>query len=62
MVEGVTVRVDDQPDTGLEERVVTEHKQDLHPQITILGKDREVLAYATIPAQTHVMVEDGRQR
>ena len=59
MIEGVTVRVDVNPDTGLEERVVTDHKQDLHPQITILGKDREVLAYATIPAQTHVLVRDN---
>ncbi|MDX9973134.1 MAG: DNA-directed RNA polymerase subunit beta', partial [FCB group bacterium] len=59
MVEGVTVRVDINPDTGLAERVVTEHKQDMHPQITILGKQNEVLAYATVPAQTHVLVEDG---
>ncbi len=59
MVEGVTMRKDINPDTGLEERVVTEHKQDLHPQITILSDDNEVLAYATIPAQTHVLVADG---
>jgi len=59
MVEGVTMRVDINPDTGLEERVITDHKQDLHPQITILGKKDEVLAYATIPAQTHVLVKDG---
>ncbi len=59
MVEGVTMRVDINPDTGLEERVITEHRQDLHPQITILGKNDEVLAYATVPAQTHVVVEDG---
>ena len=59
MLEGVTVRLDVNPDTGLEERVVTEHKQDLHPQITVLGEQNEVRAYATIPAQTHVMVNDG---
>jgi len=63
MVEGVTMRRDVNPETGLEERVVTEHKHDLHPQIVIVsGKDNkkdEILAYATIPAQTHVMVEDG---
>ncbi len=59
MIEGITIRTDINPDTGLEERVVTEHKQDLHPQITILGKNNEVLAYATIPAQTHVQVTDG---
>jgi DNA-directed RNA polymerase subunit beta' len=38
MVEGITMRVDINPDTGLEERVITEHKQDLHPQITILDE------------------------
>ena len=59
MVEGITMRVDINPDTGLAERVVTEHKQDLHPQITVRGKDNEVLAFATIPAGTHVVVKDG---
>ncbi|GMW02716.1 MAG: DNA-directed RNA polymerase subunit beta' [Candidatus Hydrogenedentota bacterium] len=59
MVEGVTMRKDINPDTGLEERIITEHKHDLHPQITIIGPNKEVLAFATIPAQTHVMVEQG---
>ncbi|MFM1920702.1 MAG: hypothetical protein RLZZ303_2336 [Candidatus Hydrogenedentota bacterium] len=61
MVEGVTMRVETNPDTGLQERIITEHKQDLHPQITILGKGSEVLSFATIPAQTHVVVQDGAQ-
>ncbi len=59
MVEGVTMRKDINPDTGIEERVVTEHKQDLHPQITILSDQGEVLVFATIPAETHVVVNDG---
>ncbi len=59
MVEGITMRVDVNPDTGLEERVITDHKQDLHPQITVLGRKGEVLSYATIPAQTHVMVKEN---
>jgi DNA-directed RNA polymerase subunit beta' len=59
MVEGVTMRMDINPDTGLEEVVVTEHKQDLHPQITVLGPDKEVKGYATVPAQTHVIVKEG---
>jgi DNA-directed RNA polymerase subunit beta' len=59
MVEGVTMRVETNPDTGLQERIVTEHKQDLHPQITILGAGSEVLSFATVPAQTHVVVQDG---
>jgi DNA-directed RNA polymerase subunit beta' len=60
MVEGVTMRVETNPDTGLQERIITEHKQDLHPQITILGPGKEVLSFATIPAQTHVVVTDGQ--
>ena len=59
MVEGITMRVDHNPDTDLEERVITDHKQDLHPQVTILGKADEVLTFATVPAQTHVLVKDG---
>ncbi|QRN81548.1 MAG: DNA-directed RNA polymerase subunit beta' [Nocardiopsis sp. BM-2018] len=59
MVEGVTVRVEINPDTGLEERMVTEHKGDLHPQITIHDDDGQVLAFATIPGQTHVVVKPG---
>jgi DNA-directed RNA polymerase subunit beta' len=59
LVEGVTFREDINPDTGLPERVVTEHKHDLHPQVTILGSRDEVLAYATIPSQTHVLVGEG---
>ncbi len=58
MVEGVTMRVDVNPDTGLKEMIVTEHKQDLHPQVVITSTNEEVLSYATIPAQTHVMVKD----
>ena len=61
MIEGVTVRVDVNLETGNEERVITEHKHDLHPQITILGKNDEVLSYATIPAQTHVLVQEGHK-
>jgi DNA-directed RNA polymerase subunit beta' len=60
MVEGVTMRVDDNPDTGLEETVITEHKQDLHPQITVLDDKGEVISYATVPALTHVLVKDGQ--
>jgi len=59
MVEGITMRKDINPDTGLEERVITEHKHDIHPQITVLGKDGDVLSFATVPAETHVVITDG---
>ena len=61
MLEGVTIRMDINPDTGLEEVVVTEHKQDLHPQITVMGENDELAGYATVPAQTHVMVKHGEK-
>ncbi|HEX72495.1 MAG TPA: DNA-directed RNA polymerase subunit beta', partial [Candidatus Hydrogenedentes bacterium] len=59
MVQGVTVRQEVNNDTGLEELVVTEHKHDLHPQITIVGDGDEVLAFTTIAADTHVLVKEG---
>ena len=61
MLRGVTVRQEVNADTGLEEIIVTEHKHDIHPQITLLGANNEVLSFATIPAQTHVMVTDGME-
>ncbi|HDP35780.1 MAG TPA: DNA-directed RNA polymerase subunit beta' [Candidatus Hydrogenedentes bacterium] len=59
MVQGVTVRKEKNAETGLEEIVVTEHKHDLHPQITILDKSGDVLAFTTVSADTHVLVDDG---
>ncbi len=59
MVEGKTMRVEIN-EMGNEERVITEHKQDLHPQITIVDQDGHVLSFNTIPAQTHVLVEEGQ--
>ncbi len=61
MVKGVTVRQEINNETGIEEIIVTEHKHDIHPQITLLNKGnaKEVMAFATIPAQTHVLVNDG---
>jgi DNA-directed RNA polymerase subunit beta' len=59
MIQGVTMRRETNAETGQEEIVVTEHKHDLHPQITILGKDEEVLAFTTVASDTHVQVKDG---
>lgn len=59
MVQGVTVRREINAETGLEEIVVIEHKHDLHPQITVLGADDEVLAFTTVASGTHVLVKDG---
>ncbi|HOK09504.1 MAG TPA: DNA-directed RNA polymerase subunit beta' [Candidatus Hydrogenedens sp.] len=59
VVEGVTMRVEINPETRLEERVITEHKHDMHPQILICGEHKEVLAFAPLPPETHLLVKDG---
>jgi DNA-directed RNA polymerase subunit beta' len=41
--------------------VIIEHKEDLHPQIVIVGDKKEVLASYSIPAGAHVIVEKGQK-
>jgi DNA-directed RNA polymerase subunit beta' len=47
--------------TGNEETVVIEHKEDLHPQIVIVGEAKEVLASYSIPAGAHVEVKENQK-
>src|SRR5207245_5354678 len=47
--------------TGLMGTVIIEHKEDLHPQIVIMGDKKEVLASYSIPAGAHVIVEEGQK-
>jgi DNA-directed RNA polymerase subunit beta' len=45
---------------GVERLVVTEHKEDLHPQILVKEKKTgEVLGYHSIPAGAHIVVKSG---
>jgi DNA-directed RNA polymerase subunit beta' len=53
------MRIDTNPDTGMEERVITDHKQDLHPQITIVSPAGQIMSYITLGSGTHVLVKDG---
>ena len=59
IVEGVTMRIDTNVDTGMEERVITDHKQDLHPQLTIVSPDGQIQSYITLGSGTHILVKDG---
>jgi len=61
MIAGVTVKRDVDEATGLMGTVIIEHKEDLHPQIVIVGDKREVLASYSIPAGAHVIVEEGHK-
>ena len=61
MIAGVTIKRDVDEATGLMGTVIIEHKEDLHPQIVIVGDKKEVLASYSIPAGAHVIVEEGQK-
>src|ERR1700737_1888823 len=61
MIAGVTIKRDVDEATGLMGTVIIEHKEDLHPQIVVMGDKKEVLSSYSIPAGAHVVVEQGQK-
>jgi len=61
MIPGVTIRKEVDEATGVMGTVVIEHKEDLHPQIVIVGDAKAVLASYSIPAGAHVEVKEGQK-
>jgi DNA-directed RNA polymerase subunit beta' len=61
IIEGVTVKREQDEATGLMGTVVIEHKEDLHPQINIVNDAGEVVAFYSIPAGAHIVVEEGQR-
>jgi DNA-directed RNA polymerase subunit beta' len=61
MIAGVTIKREVDEATGLMGTVIVEHKEDLHPQIVIVGEDGEVAASYSIPAGAHVIVEPNQK-
>ncbi|PYI59876.1 MAG: DNA-directed RNA polymerase subunit beta', partial [Verrucomicrobia bacterium] len=61
MIAGVTIKRDVDEATGLMGTVIIEHKEDLHPQVVIVGDKKEVLASYSIPAGAHVVVEERQK-
>lgn len=59
IIEGVTMKKEVDETTKLVGTVIIEHKEDLHPQIIILGDNKEVLAAYVIPAGAHIEVKEG---
>ncbi len=59
IIEGVTIKREHDEATGLLGTVVIEHKEDLHPQINIINDAGEVLAFYSIPAGAHIVLEEG---
>lgn len=59
--EDVTIQNEQNPITGVTERVVVEHKQEFHPQIIVTDEKMEVLGIYSIPVGAHILVHDKKQ-
>lgn len=56
--EDITVREEQNPMTGVVERVVVEHKQEYQPQIIVTDENKEVIGIYSIPVGAHILVKD----
>jgi len=62
MISGITMTKEVNPSTGIEETVIIEHKEDLHPQVVLTDpKTHEVIASYTIPAGAHLGIKNGEK-
>ncbi|MDG2126253.1 MAG: DNA-directed RNA polymerase subunit beta', partial [Verrucomicrobiales bacterium] len=62
MIKGITLGKEVDASSGVEGLVVMEHKEDLHPQITIQDpKTKEIVARYSIPAGAHLSVKDNQK-
>jgi DNA-directed RNA polymerase subunit beta' len=59
IIEGVTMKQEEDEATAQEAMVVIEHKEDLHPQIVITNDKGEVAASYPIPSGAHIVVGEG---
>jgi len=60
-IDGVTMKKEMDESTGLIGRVIMEHKEELHPQIILYDDNKEAVAYYSIPAGAHIVVEEGEK-
>src|SRR5271170_679942 len=58
LIEGTTYQREENPVTGVVERVVVEHKQEFHPQIIITDSKGEIVGIYSIPTGAHILVND----
>ena len=60
---GVTVRKEVDEATGLEDLVILEHKDEIHPQLLIrdAADPKKILGSYTVPAGAHVVVDKGEK-
>ncbi len=58
---GVTMNEELDSTTGLTDRVIIEHKEDLHPQLIITGPNDEVIGFYPVPTGAHIVAKEGQQ-
>ena len=62
MIPGITVQTETDKETGKKGMTVTEHKEDLHPQVVIVDKKSgEVLASYSVPVGAHLSVKEKQK-
>lgn len=61
LIPDVTVQEEQNPVTGVTERVVVEHKQEYHPQIIMTDEKKEIVGIYSIPIGAHILVKDKQQ-
>jgi DNA-directed RNA polymerase subunit beta' len=59
--EGVTLRKEKDPATGIERRTIMEHRGDLHPVIQIVNDRGQVLKGYAIPERANLQVTEGQK-
>ncbi len=57
---GVTMNEEMDATTGLTERVIIEHKEEMHPQILITAENDEILAFYPVTVGAHIVVQQGQ--
>jgi len=61
ILEGKTMAVERDAQTGHERKVIIEHKGDLQPQIQIVDEGGEMVTWHPIPEKAHIEVEEGEE-
>ena len=61
LVDGITLKREINAASGEEENVVLEHRDDLHPQLSVVDKEGNMLAHYSMPNGAHIVVEEGME-
>ena len=59
IIDGVTMKHEDDEATGQKSLVVIDYKEDLHPQVIVESSKGEAIANYPIPSGAHIVVEEG---